>query len=214
MSDDSQTQSGPGRPKDPVKRESILDAAKCLFIQHGYEGCSMDAIASAASVSKLTVYSHFGDKEALFSAAVKSKCQEQLPELLFDLPDDMPIESALQTIGEAFFCLVNNPESINFHRVMVANASSHPKLANLFFEAGPQRVINEMERLLRRAVQAKKLDLPNPEIAADQFLCLTKGSVNFRLLMGCETMPPEDEIARLVKPVVDLFMRAYGPRAK
>ena len=47
-----------------------------------------------------------------------------------------------------------------------------------------------MERLLRRAVQARKLDLPCPAVAADQFLCLTKGSVNFRLLMGCETIPP------------------------
>ncbi len=54
---------GPGRPKDLGKRASILEAAKRLFIEQGYLGVSMDQIAAAAGVSKLTVYSHFGDKE-------------------------------------------------------------------------------------------------------------------------------------------------------
>ena len=62
--------SGPGRPKDLGKRSSILEAAKRLFSMEGFAGVSMDQIAAEAGVSKLTVYSHFGDKEALFFAAV------------------------------------------------------------------------------------------------------------------------------------------------
>ena len=65
---------GPGRPKDLEKRASILQAAKRLFTTQGFEGTSMDAIASAAGVSKLTVYSHFQDKERLFAAAVECVC--------------------------------------------------------------------------------------------------------------------------------------------
>ena len=37
---------GPGRPKDPAKRLAILEAAKRLFMQNGYDGSSMDAIAA------------------------------------------------------------------------------------------------------------------------------------------------------------------------
>ena len=58
----------PGRPKDPEKRNAILEAAMQLFPSRGYDGVSMDALAQAAGVSKLTVYSHFEDKEALFDA--------------------------------------------------------------------------------------------------------------------------------------------------
>ncbi|HRA57760.1 MAG TPA: helix-turn-helix domain-containing protein, partial [Thermomonas sp.] len=36
----------PGRPKDMVKRASILTAAAKLFVQHGYGGVSMDQIAA------------------------------------------------------------------------------------------------------------------------------------------------------------------------
>ena len=39
----------------------------------------MDANAAEAGVSKLTVYSHFGDKESLFTAVIDAKCHEQLP---------------------------------------------------------------------------------------------------------------------------------------
>ena len=53
----------PGRPKDLGKGSAILDAAKRLFTAHGFEGASMDQIAAEAGVSKLTVYSHYGDKE-------------------------------------------------------------------------------------------------------------------------------------------------------
>ena len=62
----------PGRPMDPEKRAAVLEAAKALFLARGYDGTSMDAVAQAAGVSKLTVYSHFQDKDTLFVEAVKA----------------------------------------------------------------------------------------------------------------------------------------------
>ena len=64
-----------GRPKDMAKRQAILEAAKILFLSNGYANTSMDAVALEAGVSKLTVYSHFTDKETLFTAAVVAKCE-------------------------------------------------------------------------------------------------------------------------------------------
>ena len=63
----------PGRPKDLEKRAAILAAAKQLFPEQGFDGTSMDAIATAAGVSKLTVYSHFTDKEGLFVEAIRDR---------------------------------------------------------------------------------------------------------------------------------------------
>src|ERR1700712_2496679 len=86
---------GPGRPKDLAKRQAILEAAKNLFIRNGYANTSMDAVAAEAGVSKLTVYSHFTDKETLFSCAVVARCEEQVPELFMDVPDDEHVEKVL-----------------------------------------------------------------------------------------------------------------------
>lgn len=50
------------------RRPLVLDTAYALFLEHGYDGTSMDAIAAAAGVSKPVVYDCFSSKEELFSA--------------------------------------------------------------------------------------------------------------------------------------------------
>ncbi|WPC04083.1 TetR/AcrR family transcriptional regulator [Pseudomonas benzenivorans] len=203
--------SGPGRPKDPAKRQAILDAAKTLFLSKGYDGSSMDAIAAEAGVSKLTVYSHFTDKETLFSAAIKAKCQEQLPELLFELVDDAPLDRVLLNIARGFHRLINSRESVELHRVMVSLGAQDPKLSRIFYEAGPQRVLQEMEHLLRQADRTGKLRIDDPQEAADQFFCLVKGGANFRLLIGCGEPQQGAAAEAHIAKVVALFMRAYRP---
>ena len=51
-------------------QEKIIGAAEAAFLKHGYLGTSMDAVAELAGVSKQTVYSNFGSKEALFLRVV------------------------------------------------------------------------------------------------------------------------------------------------
>ncbi|MGY8830966.1 MAG: TetR/AcrR family transcriptional regulator [Pseudomonadales bacterium] len=201
--------SGPGRPKDLAKRKAILEAAKTLFLSNGYDGSSMDAIAAEAGVSKLTVYSHFTDKEKLFAEAVKSKCEEQLPELLFELDDQVPIAQTLLNIGRGFNLLINSRESVELHRVMVSLAAQDSTLSRMFYEAGPQRVLHGMEELLRSADQSGKLRVPDPLSAADQFFCLIKGGANFRLLIGCGEALQGAEAEAHVRDAVDVFLRAF-----
>ncbi|WXL27105.1 TetR/AcrR family transcriptional regulator [Ectopseudomonas mendocina] len=212
MPDNFSPASGPGRPKDLAKRKAILDAAKNLFLIKGYDGSSMDAIAAEAGVSKLTVYSHFSDKETLFAAAIKAQCTAQLPEKLFELDDSAPLEQVLLEIGHSFYALINSRESLALHRVMMSMAAQNSKLPKLFYDAGPQRLQVGMEDLLRRADQSGKLSVPNPRTAADQFFCLVKGGCNFRLLIGLDHDAPSEEDARQnVEDAVGVFLRAFRP---
>ena len=113
MSDNISANVGPGRPKDLAKRQAILEAAKVLFLSNGYASTSMDAVAAEAGVSKLTVYSHFNDKETLFTAAVVAKCEEQLPTLIYELTPETPVENVLLNIARGFHHLINSDESVN-----------------------------------------------------------------------------------------------------
>ncbi|WP_347904388.1 TetR/AcrR family transcriptional regulator [Pseudomonas purpurea] len=212
MSNNLSAPSGPGRPKDLAKREAILDAAKRLFLSKGYASTSMDAVAAEAGVSKLTVYSHFNDKETLFSAAVMAKCEEQLPNLFFELPEGIPVQSVLLNIGRGFHQLINSDESVNLHRLIMALGSQDPKLSQIFFEAGPQRMLHGMERLLIKIDQIGALTIDKPLNAAEHFFCLLKGAGNFRLLYGCGEPPTGDAAEAHVQEVVGLFMRAYRPQ--
>jgi len=203
---------GPGRPKDPEKRAAILDAAKRLFPRHGFDGVSMDQIAADAGVSKLTVYSHFRDKDTLFTEAVREKCQQQLPDTAFEPSVAGPIRDTLLAIGMQFFTLVSSEEAVGLQRMMLADPRNAPKLGQLFFEAGPQRIIEGFRRFLERAVAAGKLEIDDTREAAGQFLCLLKGEVNMRMLCGPQACVHGDDDQAHVAAVVDLFLRAYAPR--
>lgn len=203
---------GPGRPKDLEKRAAILQAAKRLFTTQGFDGTSMDAIASAAGVSKLTVYSHFQDKERLFVAAVECVCQEQMPAEIFLADLKGPIRRQLLTIARAFFSLITSEEALAVHRTIVANAQQSPKLAQLFWEAGPKRTQEGFEAFLRDEVKAGKLEIADTHRAASQFFCLLKGECHARMEFGCGEPLTAREIDEHLNATVDLFLRAYTTR--
>ncbi|MCQ2028596.1 TetR/AcrR family transcriptional regulator [Stutzerimonas zhaodongensis] len=210
MTEKPPASAGPGRPKDLAKREAILDAAQVLFLSNGYEGSSMEAIAAEAGVSKLTLYSHFKDKEALFGEAVKTTCETRLPRKLFVLAEGCSIRQVLLDIGHAFQALVNSPESIGLHRVMVAMATQNPALSRMFFDAGPQRLLLDLEQLLSQAKQRGLLDMDEPMRAAEHFCSLIKGAAHFRLLIGYAALPAPGGAQEHVEDCVALFLRAYG----
>ena len=203
---------GPGRPKDPGKRAAILQAAKQLFPQHGFDKVSMDQIAAEAGVSKLTVYSHFQDKETLFVEAVRHKCLEQLPEASFAPALSGPIRERLLAIGQQFYALVSSDDAVGLQRMILADPRNAPRLGRMFWEAGPQRIIENFQAMLERAVVAGQLDIPDTREAAGQFLCLLKGEVNMRMLCGPDACSHGDDTAAHVASVVDFFLRAYGRR--
>ena len=121
----------------------------------------------------------------------------------------MTLETVLLSIGRGFHALVSSRESVELHRMMVSLASQDPKLALMFYQAGPQRVLQEMAALLRRANASGLLQIADPLGAADQFFSLVKGGAHFRLLIGC-CAPLEGEAAeRHVREAVELFLRAY-----
>lgn len=202
---------GPGRPKDLAKREAILEAAKTLFLSLGYANTSMDAVAAAAGVSKLTVYSHFTDKQTLFCSAVMATCQIQLPDLLFEYPEGVPVEEVLLTIARNFQALISSDEAIKLSRLIMAQGSLDPSFGEYFYEAGPKRVLAGMEALLRGAHERGLLRIDNPLRAAEHFFCLVKGAPDYRLLLGCAGPLEGDEAEAHVREVVRVFLRAFHP---
>jgi TetR/AcrR family transcriptional repressor of mexJK operon len=195
------------------KRAAILDAAMALFPARGYDGASVEAIAQAAGVSKLTVYSHFADKEALFAAAVTECCAQLLPHQLFAPQPRLPVREALTSIARAFVDLMMDERAISLHRVMVSQAGQNRRLAEIFFGAGPRAALQEMEAFLHVADADGVLRVDAPARAAEHFFCLLKGVRHMRVLVGLCAAPSAAERDAHVAEVVSVFLRAYAPAA-
>lgn len=197
---------GPGRPKDLGKRAAILDAAKRLFTQTGFDGTSMDQIAAEAGVSKLTVYSHFGDKESLFSAAVRAKCEEMMPSTLFLAGLEGSLREQLVAIARAFLSLITSDEAIAMHRMMMMPGTGDSHVRELFWQAGPQVVKDALTEFLRARVARGELAITDIPGTASHFLCLVKGDLHMQLLCGMSCGVQDDDVDRHLAAVVSLFL--------
>ena len=203
---------GPGRPKDPGKRAAILDAAKRMFVENGFDGVSMDQIAAEAGVSKLTVYSHFGDKDSLFAEAVRAHCEQAMPSSLFVAEPDKPVRERLTGIGRAFFGMIMTPEAIAGHRILCTPQAASRGMPGLFWEAGPKRVQEAFTEMLQRRIEAGELEIDDPVRAASQFFTLLKGEAHAQAVFGHSCSGSTDTPEEHVASVVELFLRAYAVR--
>ncbi len=73
-----------GRPVNQALRQTIVEAAYELFVELGFQAATLDKVAQRAKISKLSIYRHFENKEALFSAAMVARCQQFAPQDLFE----------------------------------------------------------------------------------------------------------------------------------
>lgn len=201
---------GAGRPKDERKHAAILQAAREHFLCHGFERANMDAIADSAGVSKLTIYSHFQNKETLFKQVIRAKCSQFACEEIYIKARAMPLKQGLQSIALAFLHLVTHAEALQMHRVVMSECARHPKMATLFYEAGPVQQKEAFMTYLKYAQSQKWVELPSIENACEQFFALLKGGPYMRLLLALEPIPTAKQIDEHAHDCVQLFIRGYG----
>src|SRR5262249_1217726 len=98
---------------DP-KRDAILPGAKPVFLKHGFESHSMDVVALRAGVCKMTVYRHFGSKEALFAGVITNLCERIVDGDLREI-FELPPHQALMTFARKMIAIVFAHETVELH---------------------------------------------------------------------------------------------------
>ncbi|HKY92422.1 MAG TPA: TetR/AcrR family transcriptional regulator [Nevskiaceae bacterium] len=200
-----------GRPKDQDKRAAILAAAKMLFAEQGLAGTSMEGLAAAAGVSKLTLYSHFRNKDELFRQTVIAKCNEHWPENVFDVATRLPLRVRLRSIGKGFLDLVFSDDVMNLYRMMAAEGGRQNRLGRLFWDAGPERTIQRFTQVLDVAVASGELAIPDTRRTAAAFFVMLKGEHHLRVMVGASNTPTPEARQKHIDEIVETFLRIYAP---
>ncbi|WP_170212091.1 TetR/AcrR family transcriptional regulator [Saccharothrix australiensis] len=74
------------------RREQLLDVARALFAEKGFEVTSIEEIAHRAGVSKPVVYEHFGGKEGIYAVVVDREMQHLMDHIVNALSGGHPRE--------------------------------------------------------------------------------------------------------------------------
>ena len=204
---------GPGRPKDMEKRAAILEAAKALFIRNAFAGTSMDAVAAEAGVSKLTVYSHFGDKDNLFREVVRSRMHDLLPASTYAFDPGVTIGEKLHSIATLHTNLDCDKENVGTFRAILSDCrQGNPRYGRVLWEEVTARKYGLMSDLLQRAVDERQLQIPDVRCASMQFFALITGDLKMRRMFGCDECPQAyaKDLAATARAGVATFLRAHA----
>jgi TetR/AcrR family transcriptional repressor of mexJK operon len=210
VAEDPKDQPLKGRPKDPEKRDAIIRAARELFLRDGVAAVSMDGIAKAASVAKVTIYSHFADKEALLRAVILAETADyEHPPVDQVATDPQEFRRRLVEFGTALIGVLSRPGVLALGRLLASEATRHPELVAWFYETGPNETKTRLAGFLARSAAVGGVRFDDPTAAADQLLSMW-GSNLGRQQLGLTQQPSAGEIEQHVSRCVEVFLRAYA----
>ncbi len=199
-----------GRPRDAAKRDAILQSAHELFFARGVEATTIEDVAAGAQVSKVTVYSHFGDKLTLFEACVRRAVSLMEQGLIQSPPKGTSLPDALFAMGVPLLRFLTSEQMVAFDRSLAVEASRHPELATRFFEAGPYYCRSKLAEMITAARARGEVAIDDPLRGAEDLVGLWLGLMHKELSMGRVPSPTNAQIEDRVRHGIGVFMRAYA----
>lgn len=188
-------------------RAAILAGARRLFLAHGFERTSMDAVAAAIRVSKMTVYRHFRSKEALFAGTIGASCDAIADPELARAMERLPLREALELFGRRSLKTIFDPETLGLHRLVVAESARFPELGRMFYDRGPATNVATLAAYFARNAA---LGAEEAERLAGDFMSLLRGYEHMRALLGLGGTLPRRERERQIARAVDHVLGKLG----
>jgi TetR/AcrR family transcriptional repressor of mexJK operon len=194
------------------KGMAILDAGWELFLERGVEATPIEAIAAKAGVSKVTLYTHYSDKTALFRAAVEREMERIEAAQQRPVGDGRiaTIAEQLRLFGLGIMTFLTSKPAIDFYSVVAGELRRHDELARAFYALGPGRTRHNLAGVIAAATARGELVAVDPEHAADELFGMWQGFTNFQMSLGIEIDAVRQGLPRRVERAVALFLRLYG----
>jgi len=184
--------------------KSILTVAQELFLSDGYATTTMEAVASAAGVSKGTLYNRYPDKPTLFNAIVSDRLAAWKQIEHTRKPDrDHSLAEELQYSGAGFLESMRIAEIAAFDHLLAAESRRFPELARVFYEQGYQTAVTLLASNITRIAAASGWPVGDALSIADAFYAGLIGWIRAKRVHG---EPTSEECGAYVSKLVAIFI--------
>jgi AcrR family transcriptional regulator len=198
--------------EDSSKRRQILDGARKVFLELGFDGASMGEIARAAGVSKGTLYVYFDDKCRLFEAIVEEEKIEQ-SKTAFNFDPQRDVDTTLPEFGRAYIALLCRPGGGSALRTVMAIAERMPEVGSRFYEQVIASNVKRFATYLEARAGHGELLIDNFELAAWQFMQMCQATLFQAFIFQAKPSPSPEQIATVVDSATRVFLSAYRKEA-
>ena len=182
------------------KRQQILEVAVKLFLQNGYHGTPVDAIASALGVSKQFVYYQFTDKAAILNALCTTGAELTLSAIVdADDPTNSATECIARFAGRLTEIVIDHGHYLAVYASEVTSLNDNDRKRILGIRADIDRRVSE---LIRRGITTEQFTAEDPLTAARAIT----GMISYMWTWAHTTDPAERE--RLVADMTRIALRS------
>ncbi|MBA1142783.1 TetR/AcrR family transcriptional regulator [Mesorhizobium neociceri] len=206
-----------GETRSARKDREIIQAATAAFIGKGYDGTSMEEIATRAGASKQTVYKHFTDKETLFGEVVLStatQANDIIESVTTLLSEAKFMEGGLQLLARRLIAVLMDEELLKLRRLIIANADRMPQLGRSWYEKGFERMLGSMASCFQRLTSRGLIQTGDPHLAASHFFGMLLWIPMNEAMFTGSNRRSKAELERHADASVEAFLAAYGVQPK
>ncbi len=191
-----------------AKRRQILDGARKVFMELGFDGASMGEIARSAGVSKGTLYVYFADKNHLFEAIVEEEKIEQ-GKTAFNFDPDRDVDTTLPEFGRAYISLLCRPGGGSAIRTVMAIAERMPEVGSRFYTQVIAHTVDRFAAYLDAHARLGELVMEDTHLAAWQFMQMCQATLFQAFIFQAKPAPSPEQIAEVVDSATRVFFAAY-----
>ncbi|MCA5893625.1 TetR/AcrR family transcriptional regulator [Isoptericola sp. NEAU-Y5] len=189
-------------------RAAILDAARVLFLESGYDRTSLARIAERAGVSKATLFKQFPTKAELFEATVLAAGDAPAGQVPDPPPGDF--HAGLVNLGHAYAELLSRPGMVDLMRIVIAETPRFPELRARTFDFGALTMLATLRHYLQTETAAGNAAVDDPDVAAPQFLGMIATVVFWPHLVHGNWSLSDEETHRVIDEAATTIAARYA----
>ena len=187
------------QPKE-LRVEALLKAAVEEFLEKGYEGASVDAIAKRAGVSKGGLYHHFPNKEMLLMEANRKLSEPIVEMVVRAYSNPSAIEGLSQYIRDYLFYWSGRMKELSFFFLSMSKALESPLLLDFYREYVQQSTAFFVD-MYKKAVDLGETDIEDPEAYGVSLMGGLDGVLSYVIVN------PDDDVEILAKRVEQVLLK-------
>jgi TetR/AcrR family transcriptional repressor of mexJK operon len=201
--------SGGRPPRDAMEQLAarVIDCAARLFMERGYAGVSIEAVAAEAGVGKNTIYRRHATKADLFQAVVDEQIRLRLraPEGI----EAGDLAGSLRRLAMLLVAAALNPETTALQRLVIAEADRFPEIAAICLDRAFRPAIGMARSVLDHHAKARAAPA-DLDFAAEQFVAAIVYGPHLHALLGRRDLTTTQAIEHYADRAVTLFLGGWS----
>jgi AcrR family transcriptional regulator len=209
---DAQSNSSPPGEQDrrERRRQAMVDAAKGLFLERGFDAVSLSEIVRRSGGSLSTLYELFENKLGILRAVVDGEKFDGIGRIEAIVSrDDDPVSTLRAIAGEIQDELLR-PDAIALMQVVMGESLRNPEFARAVYTMAHIPFVDMLARVFESWNQAGKAAMPAPRLAAELFLGLILHASQISAMFAGPCGIPHSERQDRIHEATRLFLAGYA----